>query len=565
MLNTKLRGIAIRPFFLWGLWTLLTGISVHASPVEAPHPVYGFLRRLEVRGILERPFLGSLPFQSDEVLALLRSAAADSAKLGAWERRELTRYLAEFDPELHRQSSRLVYSDSGRSLSGSVKYYAAGQYRDSLPGADASLFTAFSPHVEGRLSPNLSFVSEATVGSEKDGRNRYLINYDPQRGLPYNTRKRDSLTDLDNATTFDAFRTVMSWHAQGFGIDIGDDWNQWGPGVWQHPTFGTHPWFWVNDSLPTADSARFGGSYLPGGSRSGFRYPGESAPLTQLRIDFTWHAFKYTKFIAERTGLDDKDQAYVTAHRLEVRIGRNLLVGAHELVAFAGRSFEPIYAIPLVPLKFAEHQVGDKDNTALGLDMDYRLPRGMRVYGELFLDDLLGPAEILGSYWGNKYATVLGWEVYDLLLPSSCLQIEYARVEPWLFGHHHYDDQLQHYGSLLGSSIPPDSHAAWVHWSKSLPAGLSADLEYAFLQRALHVRGSSIFDFHENSLDGTTKVFLGGDPETRNAVRAGLSGRYGRYVLAKVALGYLRVDTWKGNPGTDLSGPSASGEVLLTY
>ncbi len=536
-----------------------------AAPVDAPHPVYGFLRRLEVRGLMDRPFLGSLPFQNTEILAFLRGAEADSSRLNGREKRELARYLAEFDPEIHRRASRLAYADSGRYLSGTVRYFAEGHYRDSLPGADAGLFTAFTPHVEGGLARGLSFVSEATVGSEKSGRNRYFLNYDPQRGLPYNTRNRDTITDREDATTFDAFRTVLTWQGAGVSIDAGDDWNQWGPGVWQHPTFGPHSWFWVNDSLRAGDSAGFVGSYLPGSSRSGFRYPGESAPLTQVRLEFTWHALKYTKFIAQKTGLNVSEDAYVTAHRLEVKFGRNLLVGVHELVAYSGRAFEPIYAIPFVPLKFAEHQVGDRDNTALGFDLDYRLPRSMRIYGELFLDDLLGPAEIFGSYWGNKYAVLAGWEAYDLLMESSCLQIEYARVEPWLFGHQMRNDQLQHFGSLLGSSIPPDSHAAWARWKKSLPMGMEAELEYAFLQRQTRERGSSIFDVHKNAVDGTTKVFLGRDPETRNAVRAGLSARYDRYVLATASIGYLRVDGWKGNPSVALSGPSASGELVLTY
>ena len=74
--------------------SLLAFIGLYAAPVDAPHSVYGFLRRLEVRGLMDRPFLGSLPFQRAEILSLLRSAEADSIRLSPWERQELARYLS---------------------------------------------------------------------------------------------------------------------------------------------------------------------------------------------------------------------------------------------------------------------------------------------------------------------------------------------------------------------------------------------------------------------------------------------------------------------------------------
>lgn len=538
--------------------------AVQGTPVEAPHPVYAFLRRLEVKGILDRPFLGSLPLPQSRVLDLLRGAALDSARLGAWERRELARYRAEFDPDLRHLASRLEYADSGRLLSGRVEYFAGGYLRDSLPRDEAYAYTALTPKVEGRFTGNLGFVSEATVGAEISRDGRYFMNYDPQRGLPYNTRVRTA-GRLDDGITFDSFRTVVSWGGNGYGIDAGNDWNQWGPGIWQHPTFGPRPWFWVQDSLPADDSSRFAGSYLPGSSRHGYRRPGEGPPPTQLRLDIAWRRLKYVKFIAEKTGLSAHARAFLVAHRLEARPTRNLLVGVHEMVAFAGRSFEATYGIPFVPLKFAEHQVGDKDNIGIGFDADYRLPRGMRVYSELFFDDVIAPQDMFDDYWGNKFAWVVGWEAFDLPLPASGLQVEYARVEPWLFGHHALNNQMQHYGSLLGSALPPNSHAAWARWSQALPRGLEAEIEYAFLQRQTRARGSSIFDVHEDLRDGKGKDFLGEDPETRNGLRASLAARYRRHLLAKVSLGYLRVDSWKSAPGSSLSGPLASAEIVLAY
>jgi hypothetical protein len=552
---------------LSALLPVLIPATAAAVPVEATHPVYALLRRLEVRGLLDRPTLGTLPLQDSDVLSMLRAAERDTLRLQTRERADLDRHLVEFDPARRVRSTRLAWRDSstGRFLAGSASFSAAVHGSDSLPEAAGDAYAAFAPRVEGALSPTLGFSSEAVVGGEWSRHDRFFLNYDPQRGLPYNTRKRDSIADRSGSATFDAFRTVFTWSRGGVSLDGGNDWNQWGPGIFQHPSYGPHPWFWVRDSLPAVDSTGFRGTPAPGGHRMGFRSPGEAAPMTQARLGISWGRLRYVKFIAEKIGLDADEPGWVIGHRMEARLGRNVLLGLHETVIQAGRALEPTYAIPFVPLKYAEHQVGDRDNISLGADLDWRLPWSARVYGELFLDDLLGPDAFFDPYWGNKFAVTFGAEAYDLLLPASVVQAEYARVEPWLFTHRLFDNQAQHYGALLGSSLPPNSHALRLRFAKDLPRGLSAEAEYGFLQRGVDVPGSSPFDFHQDSVHGKDKVFLGDDPETRHAFRAAVTWIRDRHLQATASLGWLRVGAWRGDPSRSVSGPSASLAARIAY
>src|SRR5690606_31093037 len=79
---------------------------VAAAPVEATHPVAGFLRRLEEKGVIAPGFLSTLPRDQREIVGALREARRQQAALGAWDRRRLERYLDELDPA-RREGSRL--------------------------------------------------------------------------------------------------------------------------------------------------------------------------------------------------------------------------------------------------------------------------------------------------------------------------------------------------------------------------------------------------------------------------------------------------------------------------
>jgi hypothetical protein len=272
--------------------------------------------------------------------------------------------------------------------------------------------------------------------------------------------------------------------------------------------------------------------------------------------------FLYTKVIAQRTGLWNDSLAFLVAHRLEWRPVARIGIGLSEMVTTGSRPLDWTYIIPLVPLKYAEHELGDRDNSALSADFEALLPGHARIFGELFLDDWSGWDL---DFWGDKYAFSLGGEIAGLPIAGSLLQIEYARVEPWLFTHRFPGRQFQHFGALLGSSLPPDSHALRAAWEQALGADLDARLDYAFMQRNAVAHGTSVFDWHEAAVDGTRKEFLGGIVETRNTISAGATWRWRRFVEFTGAAGWLWVEDWKSRSGGSVSAPTLSGELTLRY
>ena len=545
------------------LFFFLAAQSVRAVPLDLANPVYPFLRRLELEGRITPGRLTTLPIAKSEAASLLEEASRSSG-LPAWERQRLDGFREEFgglesqDGRFHR----LGFRDSSFHVTVGAEDFSGGYVADSLPKARTYGFGVLTAKAEGDYKEHLQFLTYANAGQERSLHERFTENYDPQRGMPYNTDRVGKTGIPRTQGTFDAFRTVIGYEQPELRAEFGADWNQWGPGIWQHATLSRQPWFWVQDSLPPNDSAGFKGTPAPGRYRDGYRRPGEAAPMTQARLSVRAGRFLYTKVIAQRTGLWNDSLAFLVAHRLEWRPFDRIGLGLSEMVATGDRPLDWTYIIPLVPLKYAEHELGDRDNSSLSADFEVLLPGHARVFGELFLDDWSGWDL---DFWGDKYAFSLGGEIAGFPIAGSLVQLEYARVEPWLFTHRDQGRQFQHFGALLGSSLPPDSHALRAAWEQALGADLDARLDYAFMQRNAVARGTSIFDWHETALDGTKKEFLGGTVETRNAISAGATWRWRRFVEFTGAAGWLWVEDWKSRPGESLSAPTLSGELTLRY
>lgn len=550
--------------------TLAAAASASASPpVEVSHPVGDFLRRLEEKGVIATGFLSTWPRPEAEVAEALAEAAAPERadRLNAWDRRRLERFRDEFDPDRKRRS-RLHYEDgSPFVLHGTTEYFTGIYLRDSLPRNDVHAFGSFTPAVQAAYGDFTWLTASATVAMERHLHARFTAGYqyEPSMGMPYNVN-RDGLEGSDKSVvTFDGFRVMLGVGNEHIRLEAGQDWNRWGPGRWQHSTLGPRPHFWIADAPDSGSPGTgFNGTEHPGAHRRGYRYPGEGPPMPQLRLHLGSAHWEYTKVVAARKGLWKDSSASLIAHRLQVRVGA-FRFGGTELLAVGTRAPDAILFLPGIPLKFAEHESSDRDNSAMSFDAEWIARGHGRMYGELFVDDFSGSPL---SYWGNKLAWVLGGAWHDPLGVPAELQAEYAHVDPWVYGHHLTNTQMQSYGALLGSGLPPNSRSVRTAALFPLPAGVEGRVSWHLQQRDLKSAGSSIFDGRPNLVgvaNDTPKAFLEEDVETRHAVEAGLSWRWRRHVQLVAAAGWLAVENFRGEAGESLSTPMVSGEVWLRY
>src|SRR4051812_425473 len=191
------------------LWiALLSGaVSAPATPVDIANPVYGFLRRLEMEGRIPSGRLGSLPLPKSEVSALLQDAHSTAEAMPAWERRRLDGYREIFglvesrDGRFHP----LRYKDSAFQVEARAESFNGGYVEDSIPRAQTHGFGSISGTIDGAYRDRIHFLSNAGIGQDRSWHERFTENYDPARGLPYNTDRAGKVGEPRKVSTFDAF------------------------------------------------------------------------------------------------------------------------------------------------------------------------------------------------------------------------------------------------------------------------------------------------------------------------------------------------------------------------
>jgi hypothetical protein len=560
---------------------LLSSVSntTYAIPVEPNHPVYSFLKRINTRLDLDIS-LNTLPLSRKQIERILVQLEPQSTLFTQVEREHYQEYKNHFLPKRLPFKTRLYFQKNERHVQLQTTLYGVVQYQDSSKGDNAFSQTTITPEIFGQLNDQWSFYSSVTAGQERGLKRRFREHYNPLFGLPYNTpEKVDANADTRFSNySFDGFLTSLSWENQWYHLTIGNQWHQWGPGVWQHPSLSQSTYTWTLDTIQARKAWEFvpfntieGEPLYPNSRgpfsyrqpRRGYRSPGESYPLPQISGGISWEHLQYTKFFAHKIGTDYDSTSYLTGHRLQLQWKR-FSIGAYELLSYSRDRIEWLYVIPFASLFIGEHFAGDRDNVSIGMDVEYRFSNQYRVYGELFLDDLVSPTQLFSNFWGNKYASVLGIEAEGLFWSNTTWQLEYSRVEPWVYSHHTRDNQFQTLGSLLGSSLLPNSHRVNTRIQKWFTHRISGDVEYTFYQHQHHDKGSNLFDVFEKGTS-STKNFLGDNPETSHTLEGNLMYQYSRYIRSTVKLGYHWVENEYSYEGQDNQGFLWSSSLLLSY
>ncbi len=160
------------------------------------------------------------------------------------------------------------------------------------------------------------------------------------------------------------------------------------------------------------------------------------------------------RFICLSTKLDTLEGAnrYLSAHRIELRARQGLYVGLSEVVLYGGEKRGPeLYYLNPLTIYYGEqfnHKVDD--NILLGGDFSWYTPWG-RLYGELMVDDfqydLHSEPQQIGLNGGIDLVTSRGvW-----------LNIEYTRVNNWVYGQNKPWNRYTYWGKVIGWEMGPDA------------------------------------------------------------------------------------------------------------
>ncbi|MBN2412754.1 hypothetical protein JXQ31_13785 [candidate division KSB1 bacterium] len=505
--------------------------------VSSEHWVYEYLERLEAKHLLPFVLNSTKPMTRDEIAGLLKSAYQNKEKLNRVEQDQLQFLLGEFREELVDIYSRrettlgritgskwidpvlpdLIYAN-GRNLlsisSGPLRVnwdpilfrkrlYANA---DTLSGGERVFEDSNGFVFWGTIGDNVGFYTN--VRDTREWGTRLYPGYvnTTAVGLGFVQGGGDQIYH-------DETRAYVVLNYKTFYLQFGKDKNLWGPGY----------------------SGQLG---LSGRATS---YDFAKLQVVSQRFKFTslWGVLQHYD-----TGFfyGNHQEKYIAAHRLECAPFDFMELGLYETLIYSGRKIEPGYLNPVMFYRSAEHYLGDRDNAAMGLDVELKLIPNTKIYGELFIDDLT-TGKLSSGFYGNKFAYLVGGHYVDMAgIPNLDVRLEYARVRPYTYSHKFELNSYRHFITGLGHWIGPNADDLYLELAYRYSRRLKIFLYFEVLRHGANQDsvnyGGSIFAPHRFG-DSETVHFLDGILEKTKSTGVNVSYELAREFFIKLQYNYF--------------------------
>lgn len=519
----------------------LNAQSLRSSPhrgvthVPVGHEVYALLRQLSVKQLIEDYSEVQLPLSEFEVGEYLRSV--DTTKLSNVERAQRLKYLEVVAHESYPAVTLFGADSSERLLSSALfsdkqkylyrwrdeathsEFYANGIASAELrrrmePDPGSVVLGVIGGRMSGTLSGHVGMFLQATNGQTFGDSTVALEDPMLSKNKNYTAYSKNNFdeTTAELAYNYDWFTGKLA----RIPVAIG--------GSYQGDNVILSP------QVPVYDFVSLQGRV------GAVRYQAVVASLLgeadlSLRPDSTdLHQYGAGAII---------DSKFLTAHNLTFFLGRDVEIGFTDMVIFS-RRFDLAYLNPFSFLKSVEHALNDRDNGLLGAHARVRLTPNVEMRGQVLMDDVVA-GKIGEGWWGNKFAwqTGLMW-TSPFSLSDMTVQLEWTRVEPFMYSHFHPQNTFSTSSTILGSQIGPNAMSYWgrLHWN--LSADLFVDLDLQYLQRG------------ENEYDSTGTLVFNAGSDFRQSIRSEEEKSRvtrildGRRVDVVSVTGYVQYEPWRG-------------------
>ena len=198
---------------------------------------------------------------------------------------------------------------------------------------------------------------------------------------------------------------------------------------------------------------------------------------------------------------------YIAANMLEFTPwnGVNIALGESEIYGGPGRNPELLYLIPIMFFKTAEHYLGNQDNSQIFFNLKFNVVKNFDFYLPIFIDELSTSTFLSQTKNRNQLGFTLGGDSYDLFYHDTRINIEYTRINPWVYNHQYPEDSYQNHGVNLGDWIGQnaDLFAASVYHRPMY--NLEIGLKFQSLRK-----GGKESTYYQYEYTGVTPPFLYG-------------------------------------------------------
>ncbi len=464
--------------------------NAQVENVPVSNPVYGFLKRMELKGYITRYHDAVLPLSRKQVAEyLLQIKERNSKEIeqshyehSLIEYQQLKDYYTEFQYDMSHSmdSTYSLFDSSGLNYSGSSVLGESQKYLYSYSDSNVSMFVDGLLTLDARRSDGDALGGEHAEFVQFGGRIRgtvydklgyYLQVTNAQFWGSRNVLQRDkyigqayTLGILD-AQNFDFAEGYVRYDGGIFSAEVGRERMLWGTGY--------------NDKLVISDNIRV---------------------FDFIRVDAEYKALKYTflhgwllgkksnrifygndglpsdsSFFVDEPVVADK---YIGAHRLEISLP-SVTLGFQEMAIYSNRSVDMAYLNPLTLIESAQRSREERDNILWAFDAKAHVIDNIEFQASLVMDDLNFP-KIGTSSYQNKFAFQLGMMMVDpMRIENSLFAIEYTRINPYTFSHERSRDN--DYGSLntiLSHHMGPNSEGWFMRFDYQPLHRLSTSLRW---------------------------------------------------------------------------------------
>lgn len=463
------------------IFFLIIGASLLVFPqtenVPANHPIYQFLKRMELKKIISQYHDAVLPLSRKEIVQFIIQIEDSKDKLTETEKDILADYKVEFEYELYKSSenSFSLFSRGDDVVSGMVR----GTFQDKEKHIYTYADTVFTVFVDGLMNidfrrstgnglhANASFVEigPRVRGTIYDKLGYYFQLTNAQFWGSREVLQRDKRISQSFALTtpeaknFDFVEGYMRYNAGIISVQVGRERVLWGN------SYGDK--LFISDYHRVFDAVRMDAEY------KNFKYtflhgwllgkPGNSVPLNNGDIE---------PIVADK---------YIAAHRFELTINNYLDFGVQELSIYSNRSVDLGYLNPLTFFESVQRSRQERDNGFLAFDFQVRPVEGYEIQSTLFFDDIEIP-KLGKDRWENKYAFQLGLMAVDpLSIPNTNLMFEYTRVDPYMFSHNRSrENEYSSNNVLLGTQIGPNAESWFFRLDHFITNRLTASSQFEY-------------------------------------------------------------------------------------
>ncbi len=452
-----------------------------------------FLDRQKTLGRLPNTFVSNRPLSVYEMQTALDTLSALGDDLSAGEQQ----WIARLRNETPQPGAGLAQSIWGRlypngrdmaAVSGDgfslqlnpLLYTSIGQASVSDSSSVTTWRNTRGVRASGQIGP-IFFESRLTENQQRPARVRFTS----QSGGPTPTQTAQGTTPgrgnvlLQNLEVYDYFTAmgIVGFRSRFFEVRFGRDQNRWG--------FG-------RESLNVSDAASV--------------YDQLQIRTSVWRLEYTNLFARYTEPTrlrlqgdGQRGGNTAYPSRYGAHHRLAVHITDDIQIELFESIRFAPQvegdadrtGFELAYLNPIIFYRAVERDIGSPDNAMLGIGGSWIAVDGLRLHGQFILDELQ-VSEIGSGYWGNKWGWTLGADVAGVGSDHLSMQVEVARLRPFLYNHFFTPNAYQHFADPLGHPAGPNAYHVSTGFHYDPPSRWQAGLTADWTQRGRNPAGENI-------------------------------------------------------------------------